>query len=133
MVNFQTHIDNMDPQVLSHLDSGEVVVYRPGVGSDVTISTIQDNGFEFIPAGEPGTIGTSPAIFCLLADLNSDPVTDEAARVLVDGVEFSIPQPQADGKGGVLMMLHRSVDVTNIQTESGLGIQTEAGQFLVTE
>lgn len=107
MVNFQTHIDNMDPQVLSHLDSGEVVVYRSGVGSDVTISTIQDDGFEFIPAGTPGTFGTSPAIFCLLAGLSSDPVTDDQARVIVDGVEHSIQQPQADGKGGVLMLLHK--------------------------
>lgn len=107
MINFQAHIDNMDPQVLSHLDSGEVVVYRPGVGSEVTISTIQDNGFEFIPAGEPGTFGTSPAVFCLLADLNSNPVTDEQARVIVDGVEHSIHQPQVDGKGGVLLLLHK--------------------------
>ena len=107
MVNFQDHIDAMDPQVISHLDSGEVVIYRPGAGPDITVSTIQDNGFEFIPAGSPGTFGTSPAIFCLLADLNSDPITDSDARVIVDGVEHSIQQPQADGKGGVLMLLHK--------------------------
>jgi hypothetical protein len=41
-----------------------------------------------------------------LADLPSDP-EDDSPTITVEGVEYSVREPQKDGQGGVLLLLHQ--------------------------
>ena len=104
------HIESMDLAVLSHLNTGEDISYRSGVLDlvDLTERAIFDAAYEFVSSGYAGSASVSPALFCKLSDLNSDPDADkDNARVTVDGVEYQIRDSQPDGKGGTILKLHR--------------------------
>lgn len=110
------HIERMDRQVLSHLNSGEVISYRSSVLVSVVLSEVAethpifDATHEFVGAGESGYSSIGPALFCKLADLTSDPEEDyEQARVFVNGTEYQIRDSEPDGKGGVTLRLHKIV------------------------
>jgi hypothetical protein len=87
---------------------GGTVTYTPGVGGAVTVTGIFDAAYVRAEAGRPGVSSSGPAVFLRLADLPSDPETDEAATVTVGGTTYRVAEPQKDGQGGVLLQLFKA-------------------------
>lgn len=87
---------------------GETVTYTPGVGSAVDVQGVFDAAYVRVDVGQPGVSSVSPAVFVGLDDLTSDPESDSDAEVTVDGTDYVIREVQKDGKGGVLLLLHRA-------------------------
>ena len=94
-------------QVVNRVVGGPVT-YTPGVGAAVEVEGVFDAAYRRLDLGQPGVSTTSPAVFLLLVDLPSDPRTDFAATVTVNGVAYSVHEVQPDGiAGGVVLLLHR--------------------------
>lgn len=93
-----------DRAALQHL--GGPVRYTPSAGAPVDVRGIFDAAYVRADAGQAGVVSSGPAVFLLVADLPSDPGTDLAATVTVDGATYKIREPQKDGLGGVLLQLH---------------------------
>lgn len=86
---------------------GSEIVYTPGTGAPVTVNGIFDALYvRADPAGEPGISTSGPAVFLTLADLPSDPYTDDDATVTVGGTVYAAHTVQKDGQGAVVMLLH---------------------------
>lgn len=96
----------MDAQTILSLGGPESVVYRAGDGYRSTVSGIFDAAYQRPTTGEAGAVSSTPAFFCTLDQLSTDPETDIGATLEVDGVGYEIREPQKDGQGAVLMYLH---------------------------
>jgi len=88
---------------------GGTVTYTPGVGAAVEVDGIFTAPHTQIDGAEQGggVSTVAPTCFLTLDDLPSDPKTDTAGRVTVDGVAYSWHDVHPDGMGGVLLLLHR--------------------------
>lgn len=84
------------------------VTYTSGVGvvADPAPRGVFDALYVKVDAGEVGVSSAGPAVFLRLSDLSSNPEEDTAARVTVDGQEYSIREAQPDDQGGVVLLLH---------------------------
>lgn len=82
------------------------VVYTPGAGSPVTVNGIFDRTYVRDDLGTPGVATSGPAVFLTIADLTSNPITDAAATVTIAGLTYTCHEPQPDGMGGVILLLH---------------------------
>ncbi len=88
---------------------GSPVIYTPGTGDPVTVTGIFDKGYVRVDLGNPGVASYGPAVFLTLADLPSDPVADTDATVTIGGVAYLPHEPQPDGLGGIVLLLHEVV------------------------
>lgn len=84
---------------------GQDVVYTNGATISVTVRGIFDALYIRVDNGEAGLSSSSPAVFLNLADLNSDPESDQAATVLIDGTNYKIREVQKDGTGRCVLIL----------------------------
>lgn len=92
---------------LVHL--GGAVTYTPGVGDPAAVRGIFDATFVLVDTNSnAGVASEGPAVFLVLADLPSDPETDEDARVTVAGTTYRAHTVKKDGQGGVLLLLHET-------------------------
>ena len=66
-----------DRAALQHL--GGAVRYAPTAGAPVDVEGIFDATFVRADAGQAGVVTSGPAVFLRLADLPSDPETDDPA------------------------------------------------------
>jgi hypothetical protein len=94
-----------DVAVQKHL--GDAVSYAPSVGAVVDVVGVFDAVYVRVDLGNPGVSSVGPVCFLTLSDLPSDPETDVNAIVTVEGDSYSIHEVQKDGKGGVVLFLHR--------------------------
>jgi hypothetical protein len=129
-MSFAAHIEAMDRKVLTHLQTGEIISFQSGAGDSVIVSALFDNAYEFVGVGFAGASSVSPAVFCRYEDLrillvtevdeeailaedeepltvSDDPDIDENARVFVDSVQYQVRETMPDGKGGVILKLHK--------------------------
>lgn len=97
----------VDPTVRQKL--GGSVTYTPGVGAAVVVDGVFDAAHVQLDLGEPGVSTQGPAVFLTLADLPSNPETDEDAMVTVAGVTYTPHTVKPDGLGGVLLLMHRVI------------------------
>lgn len=94
-----------DRAVRQHL--GGAVRYTSSAGQAVDVVGVFDSAYVRQVAGEPGVTSCRPAVFLRLEDLPTDPASDQPT-ITVDGVNYSVAEPQKDGMGGVLLFLHRA-------------------------
>lgn len=94
-----------DRAALQHL--GGAVRYAPTAGTPVDVEGIFDAAFVRADAGQAGVVTSGPAVFLRLADLPSDPETDDPA-ITIAGVTYRVHEPRKDGQGGVLLLLHQT-------------------------
>lgn len=87
--------------------TGETLIYTPGVGAAVSVAGVFDLEHHVTDLGGAGVDGYAPAAFVALADLGSDPETDEAATITARGVTYSIHEVRKTA-GQVLLLLHRA-------------------------
>ena len=102
-MDWACHLATADRAVLQHL--GGPVLYAPRGGDAVEVRGIFDRSYVRVDAGEPGISSRGPAVFLLLADLPSDPETDEPT-ITVAGVSYRVTEAEPDGQGGVRLLLH---------------------------
>jgi hypothetical protein len=93
-----------DRAVLQQL--GGTVRYAPTAGQAVDVRGVFEAAYVRTEAGQAGVVSSGPAVFLRLADLPSDP-EDDSPTITVEGVEYSVREPQKDGQGGVLLLLHK--------------------------
>jgi len=86
---------------------GGSVIYRSGVGVEVTVKGVFDLVYVKVDAGQPGLSSSGPSVFLALEDLSSSPMEDPAATVTVDGVTYTAHEVMPDGLGGVRLLLHQ--------------------------
>jgi len=97
---FADLVASADRAALASL-GGEPVVYAPAVGSPVTITGIFESNFPLTtPYGFAGNERQGPTLFLLLADLPSNPDTDDAT-LTVRGLHYKIRERERDGLGGI--------------------------------
>jgi hypothetical protein len=104
-VTFATLLAQIDQVTLAQL--GEDVVYAPSVGDAEIVSGVFDEAYVRADAGNAGASSSEPAVFLTLADLPSDPRTDEATITIRD-VAYAIREAKPDGQGGVLVFLQEA-------------------------
>lgn len=80
--------------------------YVSGVGEVVDVEGVFDAAYQRVDLGQPGVSSIGPAAFLTLADLPSDPETDTASTVVVDGVTYSAHEVEKTF-GAVVLHLHR--------------------------
>ncbi len=85
---------------------GGPVTYTPTVGSPEVVTGIFDEVYVKVDAGNPGISSSGPAVFLTLDDLPSDPREDTDATVTIAGVTYLPHEYQADGFGGIRLLLH---------------------------
>lgn len=102
-MGFAAHLATVDRAVLMHL--GGAVTYTAGSGEAVIVRGVFDSAYVRMDAGQPGVSTSGPAVFLTLADLPSDPETDDPA-LMIDGSQYRAHEVKKDGKGGVLILLH---------------------------
>lgn len=105
-MDFLAHLAKADRAVQGVL--GGAVTYTPGTGAAVEVRGVFDAAYVRVDAGQPGVSSCGPAVFLRLADLPSDPRTDEDATVTAEGVVYCAREVQPDGLGGVILHLHRA-------------------------
>lgn len=105
-MDFAAKLVIADRTARDHL--GGLVTYTPGAGAAVQVQGIFDALYQRVDAGQPGVSSSGPAVFLTLADLPSNPVTDTAATVTVDGTTYTQAEAMPDGQGGVLIRLHEA-------------------------
>lgn len=105
-MGFAEQLAAADARALETL--GEAVTYTPGTGSPVSVQGIFDATYVRVDLGQPGVSSQGPAVFLSLVDLPSDPETDTTATVTIAGVTYTPHEVQPDGKGGVVLHLHRT-------------------------
>lgn len=103
-------LEGADRAAIRIFGDGNTVQYAPRNGDPVTVTGIFDAAYVRVDEGRAGIVSSGPALFCRLSDLPSDPELDEDPTVTVDGVNYSIKEPQKDGQGGVLMLLRLRED-----------------------
>jgi hypothetical protein len=103
-VDFAARLQDTDTLVQGHL--GQSVTYTPGGGAAATVRGVFDRAYQRVEAGEADVSSSGPAVFVTLADLGSDPETDDGARVTVAGETYRIREVQPDGTGGAMLLLH---------------------------
>ena len=94
-----------DAAIRARLGDDAVITYSPGTGAPATVAGIFDRAYREVEADGVTVSSTSPAVFLSLADLPSDPSSDLAATVTVNGTQYRIKDPRPDGMGAVLLML----------------------------
>lgn len=104
-MSFSALLAAADRAALQHL--GGPVRYAPSAGAPVDVSGIFDAAYVRVDAGQAGVVSSGPAVFLRLSDLPTDPEEDEPT-ITVDGATFRVREPQKDGLGGVLLLLHRT-------------------------
>lgn len=104
MADFDALVAMADRDVQKHL--GGPITYTPGVGAPVSIRGVFEALHVSEDLGQAGVSAAGPAVFLTLADLPSNPLTDEGLRVTVKGVIYKPRDVQPDGLGGVLILLH---------------------------
>jgi hypothetical protein len=82
------------------------VTYTSGAGAVATPRGIFDALYVKADAGGVGVSSAGPAVFLRLADLSSDPETDQDARVTIREQDYSIHEVQPDGQGAAVLLLH---------------------------
>ncbi len=102
-MDWASHLAAADRAVLQQL--GGPVLYAPTVGEPVEVRGIFDAAYIKTDAGEAGMVSSGPAVFLRLSDLPSDPEDDEPT-ITIGGVAYRVREPQKDGAGGVLLLLH---------------------------
>ena len=95
----------VDRAALQHL--GGAVRYTPNAGAPVDVEGVFDANYVRADAGQAGVVTSGPAVFLRLADLPSDPETDEPT-ITVGGTTYRVREPQKDGQGGVVLLLHQT-------------------------
>jgi hypothetical protein len=103
------HIERTDLAVLRLLgDDDKVITYvSPHFQRSVPLRGLFDQAYQRTDVGTPGVVDCQPALFCRLSDLPGDPEEDEGARVQVGSDEYEVREPQKDGHGGVVLLLHK--------------------------
>jgi hypothetical protein len=87
---------------------GGPVTYTPASGPSVEVSGIFDAAFVPVDAGGVAVIGTSgPAVFVRLADLPTDPETDNPV-ITVAGQDYTVREVHPDGTGVAVILLHKA-------------------------
>lgn len=112
---FEDLLAATDVHVIGRLAGAQSIRYLTSVGT-TTVSGIFDRQYMRTLAGTAGVMDVSPAVFLRLADLPTDPLSDGTASIEVDGVAYSIVEPQVDATGGVLLILH------NATADAGIAI-----------
>lgn len=102
-MGFDAHLAVVDRHALAVL--GGPVTYTPGLGAPASVTGIFDAVYQLADAGPQGVSSAGPAVFLMLADLPTDPQTDTAATVTVNGGTYKQAEVKKDGKGGVLIRL----------------------------
>lgn len=105
-MNFASLLTQTDSAVRAIL--GDEVTYAPSSGAPVTVTGIFDSAYVLVDAGQAGLSSSGPAVFLSLADLPSDPMEDLGAMVTEGGISYVIREAAPDGKGGVLLHLHKA-------------------------
>jgi hypothetical protein len=103
-MSFPGLIERSFRAVTTHL-GGEDVVYAPGVGGAVTVKGKFDENHALILDGNVETIG--PAVFLWLADLPTDPDTDDP-QLTIRGQGYMVHRRVRNSAGGILLHLHRA-------------------------
>jgi hypothetical protein len=104
-VDFDAHLARADGDVKGIL--GGSVTYTTGAGVVVPVRGVFDSAYVLSEAGEAGVRSCGPAVFLLLADLPSDPRTDEPG-ITRNGTQYRVREVKPDGLGGVLLVLHEA-------------------------
>lgn len=94
-----------DRAAQEHL-GGVSVTYAPEVGDPVVVQGLFDEQYR-LADDEPGSEQTVPAVMLRLSDLPVDPVDDDPT-LTVEGVDYSVRERQADGMGGIRLLLRRA-------------------------
>lgn len=103
-MSFQDLLASADRSVRKLL--GQTVTYTPGAGSPVEVRGVFDARYQRLEAGETGVSSTGPAVFLRLDELPSNPSSDLARTVTINGVVYRPFEVMPDGLGGVHMLLH---------------------------
>lgn len=104
---FADALASADDAVLLHLRGAETVIYTSGYGVSATIDCVFDRAYELATSGDLGFSTTAPALFCRISDLTSDPRSDKAAELSVNGERFGIKETKPDGRGKAVLVLGR--------------------------
>jgi len=72
----------------------------------VSVTGIFDNGFAGSAGSQFGVESTSPSLTCKVADLTGGYA--EGAAVVVDGVNYTVRDPQPDGLGMITLTLRKA-------------------------
>lgn len=104
---FAAHIAAADRAVLQHLGEDGLIRYAPKVGAAVEVRGVFNASYVQVSAGQAGVVSSGPAVFFRLSDLPIDPAEDDPT-ITVAGVAYRVREPQADGQGGVLLLLHEA-------------------------
>lgn len=103
---FSDLVESVDSAVRSTLGGESTIVYTPTVGDAETVEGVFDLiavESEFGVAREQDRI---PAVFVRLADLPSDPESDNAT-ITVDGTDYAIRECEPDSISGSVRILLR--------------------------
>lgn len=100
---FAELVATVDKAAQDHLGA-VTVVYEPYLGSTAEVKGIFDERYELVQPGEAGVEMVGPAVWLRLADLPGDPRKDKA-KLVINGVRYSIKERQTDGAGETIVLL----------------------------
>lgn len=103
-MGFADLIARVDAAALQHL-GGEDIVYQPAVGDPSTVSGIFDPGYVANQYGFAGPEHYDPFCFFVVADLPTNPDTDEPT-ITVRGTAYKVRERIRDGLGGIRLNLY---------------------------
>lgn len=86
---------------------GCAVTYASSAGEARAVRGVFDAAYVKVEAGQPGVSSCGPAVFLRLADLPSDPSSDEPTLTIA-GVGYRVREAKPDGLGGVFLLLHQA-------------------------
>ena len=114
-MGFPDLVAQADRAVQEHL-GGVAVTYEDEFGEVVEVQGIFDETYTLADGGQAGVEQVTPAVFVLISDLPVPPDEDaEEVRtqiqdeplVTIRGKKYRVRERQADGMGGVRLLLHR--------------------------
>jgi hypothetical protein len=80
-------------------------VYQPAVGDPVAVTGLFDSGYQANLYGFDGAERHDPVVFFVIADLPTDPDTDEPT-LTVRGLDYKVRERVRDGLGGIRLKLY---------------------------
>jgi hypothetical protein len=86
---------------------GVTVTWQSDEWGDALVPGMFDEAFVLSDAGEAGVESVGPVFFARVSDLPADPRRDEDARLIIGEKRYRIHRREADGMGGVRLLLHR--------------------------
>ncbi len=106
-MSFDDLVAAMDSTIIALLGESVPTTYTPLGGVAVPVSGVFDEQYVLANgSAQAGVSATVPAVFYRISALPADPIIDKPT-ITIGGVDYRVREKMPDGKGGIVLGLHK--------------------------